>query len=269
MRRAVWTTALLAAGLSLGAGEIAGGAPTSPAAPTAPTELARPPWPYLFPAAGYRMSIPGAYQKLGADESRRVTPRLAPLFAPGEDRTPRVPPMYFRRDPDTRAPLAEPPSFSVSFIEAPARFAEPDLPRCRETLHAHFERQEGRRPSFTAGLATVASRPALRVERELLEPGWAPRRQTIVLVPGAERTYELTFHFLTTQETQVKEELEAVLRGFEIVPDDPGSITLGNLPGAPPRRETGWSRVLCWTAGGFVAGLLLHTLIRKVLARKA
>lgn len=236
--RMCWMLAGLLVTLSLRAGE------ASPAGQ---------PRVYTDAAAGYSFVVPAGYDRLSEEENHEVFEGLSKVFGKeASERTQRQPPAWFKGPVDPARPKALPPSLAVSFSSMDQPIDPAELPKYKESLIANFKRRDIRSSDPELSIIQVAGASALRVEHDIFSPIDNSRAQEILIsIPGNGRRCEIVFQFSPAQAEGVQQALKTVLDSFKLQ-------TPALLESADRQK---WSRVIYWTAGSGLAGVLLYVLI--------
>ena len=209
------------------------------------------------PVAGYSLRIPGGYEKLTEDENREVFEGLSQFL--GKDVGERVlkrPPAWFKGPINPAKPKAPPPSLAIGCSEMDQAIDPALMPQYKANFEENFKKKGDRYGELRTEIVQVDGINALRMEHDIFSPIDNSRSRMInIAVPGRGRLYDIVFNFSTHEAEGVEQAVATVLRTFK-VDQHPVSETDG---------KGKWTRVMMWTVGGLVAGILLSLLL-KVLA---
>jgi hypothetical protein len=240
-------------------------------APEAPKEAVPPPPPeqpsdpeklefYEDAQAGYSFRIPAGYQRLTPDQDRQVFNQLSQYFGKDiGDRAMRQPPVYLAGPADPRFPRALPPSLAVTCAGTPIAVDAARKEEYRKVLEEGYDKQGLRHGDIKVEIVKVAGVEALRAAFELFSPVDNTRSQIVmVMVPGRDRRYDIVANYSATQAEHAEPALAVVLHSFRIAAP----------PLLAPEVQNQWGRIVAWTVGGFIVGIVL-SLLAKALSKAA
>lgn len=210
------------------------------------------------PEYGCTFKIPRGFRRLTKKEHRLALQGIVEEFGKSTGvRFVRRPPVWFRGPAPADAPQqAAILSLRRTRFAKPVAFSARDLPACRKTVEEAYRRKNLRTGEIKVSLVRINDAPALCVEHYLVDRRAKTRDlMTRYFIPGAEGLlYEVTFQY----RPEMKERMEEALRTFRT------SFHAAAATVATPEERAKWSRVLKITIACFVAGVLLHFLLRAL-----
>ncbi|MFH0939670.1 MAG: hypothetical protein V1899_10385 [Planctomycetota bacterium] len=205
------------------------------------------------PIAGYSIRIPEGYKRLTEDENREVIHGLSEIFGKefGE-RTAQQPPTYFKGPKDSARLKNMPPTLAISYSPLDEPIDASKLSQYQAKIERTYKKHGIQHGDLKLEVIQINNVNALRVEHEVFSPIDNSRGfKTFVTIPGKGRRYEIILDYSPSQIEGAQSALAIVLKSFQLE-----DVLFMN-----PETQSKWSRVILWTIGGFVAGVLLSLLL--------
>lgn len=226
----------------------AGPAPAPLPAETSTLEL------FTDPKGAYSLRIPAGFRRLTEDENRDFFKSLSEYMGKDvHDRVLRQPPVWFRGPDDPKKPNAPPPTVGISYTDMRQQIDPSAIEKYRADLEESYRKRGIRAGDVDLKIIKVGNSDALRVEHDIISPIDNTRNRVVMIsVPGGERRYDIYFNFSRDQSDLIAPAINTVLATF----------TISDTPRIDPETRSKWTRVIAWTAGGLLAGILISILLR-------
>jgi len=215
----------------------------------------------MDPVAGYSVSIPTGYRKLTDDETREVFKGLSDYLGKeiGE-RARKRPPVWFIGPVNPKAPNDHPPSFAIAFTENQEQIDPAQIPAYRDSLEEKHKREGDKVGGVVLSVVKVDGIASLQEEDDMVSPVNNERNRLIrVAIPGKGKWFELVFNYSTDQNESVRTALKETLDTFKVMEHPPENT----------ENTRKWLRVLAYTVGFGLGGVLLSYIFRKLSSPKA
>lgn len=225
-----------------------------------PVELAKREM-YTDPVAGYSVLIPNGYRKLTDDESREVFNGMSEVLGKKDigERSRKRPPAWFIGPVNLKQPNEHPPSFAIAFTENQEQIDPSQIPVYKEMLEEKHKREGDKVGDLVLNVVTVDGIISLQEEGDMISPVNNERNRIIrVAVPGKGKWFDLIFNYSTDQNDPVRVALKETLDSFKVMEHPPENIENRNK----------WLRVLYYTVGFGLAGIVLSFVLRKLSGGK-
>ncbi|HEY3324861.1 MAG TPA: hypothetical protein VGP72_30695 [Planctomycetota bacterium] len=205
------------------------------------------------PDAGYSMRVPEGFARLSDEENRQVFRGITEYMGKqAGERALRRPPAWFKGPADPTNAKLPPPSLAIGYTDLTEPVDPTQMSRYKEELEEAFRKQGEKFGDFSVALASVGGVTSLRIEREIVSVVDGSHGRVVNLaVPGNGRRYDIVFNYSPEQAAHVQPAIETVTRTFRLE-----SALLD------PQTKSKWTRILIWTIGGFIVGIVLSLLLR-------
>ena len=208
------------------------------------------------PGAGFSMQIPAGYTRLSDDENREVFSRLSEHFGKeAGERALRQPPVRFKGPVDPKRTEMVPPSLTVTCSGLNWIFDAAKKAEYKDKIEQDYKKSGVKHGDISLDVITVGGVNSLRADHDIYSPVDNTRGKiAMVIVPGAERSYDIVFSYSEDQAHDVDAALATVIKSFKAEV----------LPVITEESMSSWKRVLMWTLGCFVAGIVLSLLLKTL-----
>jgi hypothetical protein len=212
------------------------------------------------PVAGYSVKLPPGYKKLSEDETHAIFEGLSEFWGKEiSERARSKPPAWFRGPADPKLPNAPPPMFAVAYADLSESIDPAQLTAYKDKLEEEYKRQGNKYGEINIQVVKVDGITSLEVENDVFSRINNERSRLLrVAVPGKGRWYDLSFMFGNDQSEAVHAALKDVLDSFKVMEHPAESV----------QNQIRWTRVLMYTAGFGLAGVVLSLLLRKLSGAK-
>lgn len=212
------------------------------------------------PVAGYSLLVPSSYRRLTENEVREIFSGMSKLLGKeiGE-RAPKRAPAWFVGKPDPAKPNDAPPRFAIGFAELDQPIDPAQITAYRDELAEKHKREGDKIGNMHVSVVSVDGIASLQEEYDYEFGNSTERARLIRLaIPGKGRWYELYFSFSPSQEEGVRAALKELLDSFKVMEHPPQSS----------ENRDKWLRVLYYTVGFGLAGVLISILLQKFSRNK-
>jgi hypothetical protein len=215
--------------------------------------------PYSDAIAGYSVLLPTGYRPLTENETRKVFKWMSEGLARDVgDRAGKRPPVWFIGSTDPKKPDELPPSFAIGFAELDQQIDPALIPAYKLELEEKHKREGDKVGGVALSIVTVDGITSLQEEYAYSMPNNGDGRLIRLAVPGKGKWYEMYFSYSPSQDESVHAALKEVLDSFKVMEHPPENIENHNK----------WMRVLYYTLGFGLAGVVLSFLWRRLSGEK-
>ena len=202
------------------------------------------------------MLLPAGYRKLTEDETREVFKGLSDYISKDvAERARKQPPTWFVGPLNPKAPNDHPPSLAIAFTENPEQIDPAQIPVYRDMLEEKHKREGDKVGDVILSVVKVDGITSLQEENDMINPINNERNRLIrVAIPGKGKWFELVFNYSTDQNDAVRAALKDTLESFKVMEHPPENI----------ENTKKWLRVLAYTIGFGLGGVLLSFIFRKL-----
>lgn len=224
----------------------------TPAAPAGPLARVN----YSDDSAGYSVKLPPGYVKLTDNETHEIFKGLSEFMGKeASERAQKRPPAWFKGPPDPKNSVLPPPMFAVGYSDLSEPIHADQLNAYKEKLEEEYKRQGNKYGEIDLKVVLVDGITSLQVEHDVFSPINNERSRVLrVAVPAKDKWFDLNFNFSSEQTDAVHESLKDVLNTFKIAEHQSA-----NAP-----NQIKWERVLAYTVGFGLAGVLLSLILKKL-----
>ena len=211
---------------------------------------------YSDDAAGYSVKLPPGYIKLTDNETHEIFKGLSEFMGKeASERAQKRPPAWFKGPPDPKNPTLPQPMFAVGYSDLSEPIHPDQLNAYKEKLEEEYKRQGNKFGEIDLKVVLVDGITSLQVEHDVFSPINNERSRVLrVAVPAKGKWFDLNFNFSSEQTDAVHESLKDVLDTFKIAEHQ--SLVVPN--------QIKWERVLAYTVGFGLAGVLLSLILKKL-----
>jgi hypothetical protein len=208
------------------------------------------------PVGGYSVTLPPGYVPLTADETHAIFEGLSEFW--GKDvgeRARKKPPVWFKGPIDPKNPKASPPMFAIAYNDLDQPVDASQITAYKEKIEDEYKRQGNKYGEIELKTLVVDGITSLQIEHDLISRINNERSRVLRIgVPAKGRWYDLSFNFGIDQTELVHAAVKDVIDSFKVMAH----------PEAPVQEEGKWMRVLYFTIGGGLVGLILSVVLKRL-----
>ncbi len=168
------------------------------------------------------------------------------------------PPAWFIGPADPKKPDEPPPSFAINFAEIDQQIDPAQIPLYKQELEDKHKREGDKVGGVVLNVVSVDGITSLQEEYAYSIPNAPEGRMIRLAVPGKGKWFEMYFNYSPNQDESVRAALKEALESFKVMEHPPENIENRNK----------WLRVLYYTVGFGLAGVVLSFILRKLSREK-